>query len=163
MAKQIHIHKRAILSPACFLACVTGTKRQGIGHPWPIARVFTDTRDRIYLETSLETNRRIHWSEEGVAYAHFRLAKVLQEIGEYDKAAIHKSQAATSRDKFLKAHPEYLEECPHNEVAIYDQMISIWSGRCTYRTKDERTTTAVESRYEIIDLVEDVNHDIEEI
>ena len=120
---------------------------------------MADPQDREYLATSLETHRRIHWSEEGVAYAHFRLAKVLQAMGERDEAALHKSQAEAIRDRLFKAHPEYLEECPHNETALYDQMIPIWSGRVTYRTKDDLTTT-VESEQEMLDLVEDA---IEEI
>ena len=124
---------------------------------------FTNLRDREYLETSLETNRRVHWSEEGVAYAHFRLAKVLQELGEHDEAAIHKSQAEVTRNVLLKAYPEYLEECPHNEEAVYDQMIPIWSGRCSYREKKGATFDAVESKEEVFEMVEDVSHAIEEI
>ena len=117
---------------------------------------YADSRNRTHLETSLETNRRIHWSEEGIAYAHFRLGKSLQELGEHDEAAIHKSQAVAIRDKFLKAYPEYLEECPHDERAIYDQMISIWSGRCTYRMKEGKAATAVEPKQEVSDLAEEL-------
>ena len=83
-------------------------------------------------------------------------------MGKYDEAAFHKSQAGAIRDKLLKAHPEYLEDCPHNETALYDQMIPIWSGRVTYRTKEGLATT-VESREEMLDLVEDASHAIEEI
>lgn len=111
----------------------------------------------------METNRRIHWSEEGVAYARYRLAKVLQELGEHDEAAIHESQAGTIRDKLLKAHPEYLQECPENEVAIYDQIIPIWSGRSTYRTKEGMAITAVGSKEETLDVMGNMSPTIDEI
>ena len=119
--------------------------------------------NRRYLETSLETSRRIHWSEEGIAYAHFRLAKILHELGEHDEAAMHKSQAEATRNELLKMHPEYLEECPHDDSAIYDQMIPIWSGRCSYRTKTWTALNVVEVGEEQFDLVEDVSYTIEEI
>lgn len=113
--------------------------------------------------TSLETSHRIHWNEEGAAYAHFRLAKILQELGQHDKAMIHKIQAEAIRDKMLRAHPEYLKEYPDNEVAIYDQLIPIWSGRCTYRTKEGTVITAVESKEDILDLAENMSYIVEEI
>ena len=124
---------------------------------------FADSETRRYLETSLEANHRKHWSEEGVAYAHFRLARILQEMGEHDEAVTHNAHAEVIRDKMLKAHPEYLKEYPDNEVAIYDQMIPIWSGRCTYRTKEGTTVTAVESKQETLELAARMSKVVEEI
>ena len=124
---------------------------------------IADSLTRNYLETCLEANHRIHWSEEGVAYAHFRLAKILQEMGEHAEAMTHKTRAEEIRNRMMKAYPEYLKEYPDNEVALYDQMISIWSGRCTYRMKEGTAVTAVKSKQETLDLADEMSHVVEEI
>ena len=88
----------------------------------------------MYLERCLERRTRASWDEEGVARAQFRYSQVLDKIGEKEEAQKMYQIATDTRLKFMKKYPKYLPQTDGEEV-VFDQMVSVWSGRFTGKMK----------------------------
>lgn len=88
----------------------------------------------IYLDRCLERRKRAAWNEEGVARAKFRYAQVLERLGEQVEADKQRDMASNTRKRFMKEYSEYLPQTG-DEEAVFDQMVSIWSGRFTGKLK----------------------------
>jgi hypothetical protein len=71
----------------------------------------------------------MHWSEENIAQAHFRNARVMHALGRQEDATVSIQKAYATRDKLMRLHPQFLKEDPGDESAVFNQMIPIWSGR----------------------------------
>lgn len=78
----------------------------------------------------MERRKRNYWNEEGVGRAQYRYAQVLEELGEKEKAESYADAARMTRERFMKEYAYYLPDTGDDE-AVFDQMVSIWSGRFT--------------------------------
>ena len=79
----------------------------------------------------LASRSRVNWTPEGVARAQYWYSRVLTALGK-DTAAEKELKAARAvKEDYLKQYKEFLEEDPENEVAVFDQMLPMWSMATT--------------------------------
>ena len=91
---------------------------------------------REYLDKCLERRKRNSWNEEGIARAQHRYAYVLEKLGEKEEAEKLAKAARKTRERYMKEYPYYLPDTMDDE-AVFDQMVSIWSGRFTGKMKQK--------------------------
>lgn len=85
-----------------------------------------------YFESCLQRRKLPCWNREGVARARFRYHQVLKSLGKDEEASAEVKAAYTTRDQLKKECEGYLHDPdPDNELAIFDQMCSMWAGRFT--------------------------------
>ena len=103
---------------------------------------------REYLSSCFERRKLASWDQEGVARAHFRYHHVLKTLSNINKADFQSSKTFTIRDHLKKKCKDYLTDLdPSNELAIFDQMCSMWAGRFTGRLAQTSTTWPVVAPY----------------
>lgn len=71
------------------------------------------------------------WDEESTTRARYLYGIVLQQLGRGKEAEIQLQQARVVRDRYLAKYPHWLTEDPNDELAVFDQMVCMWSGRYT--------------------------------
>ncbi|KAL9103692.1 MAG: hypothetical protein Q9163_001286 [Psora crenata] len=93
-----------------------------------------------YLDCCLERRKLASWDREGVGRARFRYHHVLKSLGKIDEARTELERAHTIRDQVKIECGDYLSEPdPSNELAIFDQMCSMWAGRFTGKIMQDST------------------------
>ena len=95
--------------------------------------ISANSMSSIYLDRSLERQKRAAWNEE-VARAQFRYASVLGKLGEDSEAEKQRNTARKTRERFMKDYQGLLPRTDDDE-AVFDQMVSIWVGRSTGKLK----------------------------
>lgn len=96
---------------------------------------LADIPHRQHLSKCLERRKRFVWNEEGVARAQFFRGKVLSRLGHAEDSERSFVAARKVRDRFIKEFPQYLALESEDELAVFDQMVSIWAGRFTGKLK----------------------------
>ncbi|KAK2740664.1 hypothetical protein FQN57_006034 [Myotisia sp. PD_48] len=82
---------------------------------------------RTHLEKCFEICKQFTWSEEGIAMAHFRYARILTGLEQHQEAKEHFAKAEDTRNRFLNSYAKYLARPAIKSAAeIHDQMIPIW-------------------------------------
>ena len=90
---------------------------------------------RQHLSQCLERRKRHVWNEEGEARTQFFRGKVLSRLEQAEDSQRSFVAARKVRDRFIREFPQYLALDNQDELAVFDQMVSIWAGRFTGKLK----------------------------